>query len=89
MTRMVFLGFWLVATCAGCVALDTNERVRPQDVVAPAAHATAVTPDQVNLQNAHQVSQALWDEMDRSELSPGFAAPPAAPGANAGKAKVR
>jgi hypothetical protein len=54
----------LLAATAGCV---TNH----QDIIksAPAQPAPPppppVTDGQVNNQNAHAVSQALWDEMDR------------------------
>jgi hypothetical protein len=68
----------LTGSAAGCVWLPTaQDEVKP----APPAKAaparpkrptTLVAPEQVNEENAHDMGNRLWDELDRdSQVEPG------------------
>ena len=61
---------------SGCVNFDHNDSARraavqPADLVRPAGNlAPVVTAEQVTADNARQMAQNLWDELDRAELDP-------------------
>ena len=59
-----FAGCFCVLTCLGCVS--TRDKGTTGTMKAPnAPPPSPVMPAQVQPENAHKISQALWDEMDR------------------------
>ncbi len=59
----------LLLACTGCLRpFDLAEQIRREqraNVPPPPLLPTPVTAEQVTTQNAHKLSQALLDEMDR------------------------
>jgi hypothetical protein len=78
MIRIV-CGLLVMFLSAGCVSFDHAPTPRgDQAVDAPrplGALPNVVTPDQVTSDNARQMAQALWDELDRDQLVVPLATP--------------
>ena len=57
----------------GCVDLEFKVReapLRAPATISPAAIAAPITPERVTSENARQMAQGLWDELDRDDLAP-------------------
>ena len=57
--------------CAGCVDMGFKLHDAPTGPVTPvSAMTTPIVAGQVAPENARRMAQALWDEMEREELTP-------------------
>jgi hypothetical protein len=62
--------FAALLAVTGCTSLGTSQadfekKHSPRPIARTRPTAAPVTPEQVTNDNAHQISQNLWDEMDR------------------------
>jgi hypothetical protein len=71
MKRTAFFGFFFALTAAGCLPLlPTQDSRMPPAKTKAMSPSPSVTSSQVNSQNARQISQALWEEMERADQEP-------------------
>jgi hypothetical protein len=64
MTRSIFFWIMLFLASTGCVS-DKSALAPPRTPLLPIAEPPPIIAEHVTAANAHEKSQALWDELDR------------------------
>lgn len=62
-----------VAVCGCFKDFSAEPSIRERPALKPLAESPPIFPEQVQPKNAHQIAEALWDEIDRESATPPLA----------------